>query len=370
VRFDLSPDQRLLQSATADLLDKFGAITLSRALQESGTPVDPKLWRQGAELGWTSLLVPEDAGGGSVSGRGLVDAAIIAEQLGRVAAPGPFLPVNVVAAALTEAPAAEQHSSLVTGIMAGTVVAACAGSALDERVGVDATSAHDGFVLSGVHAGVEAAPDADTFVVLAQSATGPAQFVVPADAPGVSVTRARSLDLVRSFGTVTLAEVRVPATARVGGEGDVTSALERQLQIAAVLQCAHLAGVVERVLEITEQWMGDRYTFGRPLNSYQALKHRFADMTMWSHTAQGLTAAAADAVQDRRANAAELASAAKVYLGQRATDIIQDCVQMHGGIGVTWEHDLHIYLRRATVDRQTWGTPADHRRRIVNLLGI
>jgi alkylation response protein AidB-like acyl-CoA dehydrogenase len=116
--------------------------------------------------------------------------------------------------------------------------------------------------------------------------------------------------------------------------------------------------------------MFGRFSFGRPLASYQALKHRFADMTLWSHAAQATTAAAATAVQERRGDAAELVSIAKAYTGQRATDIVQDCVQLHGGLGVTWEHDIHVYLRRATVDRVTWGAPSEHRRRVADLLGV
>jgi alkylation response protein AidB-like acyl-CoA dehydrogenase len=156
----------------------------------------------------------------------------------------------------------------------------------------------------------------------------------------------------------------------VGVAGEAEPAIERQFEVAVVLQCAELAGVVEKVLEFTRQWMFDRFSFGRPLASYQALKHRFADMTLWSHAAQAATAAAARAVQERRHDAAELVSIAKAYTGQRATDIIQDCVQLHGGLGVTWEHDIHVYLRRATVNRVTWGAPSEHRRRVADLLNI
>jgi alkylation response protein AidB-like acyl-CoA dehydrogenase len=116
--------------------------------------------------------------------------------------------------------------------------------------------------------------------------------------------------------------------------------------------------------------MSDRFSFGRPLASYQALKHRFADMTLWSHALQAAVGAAAAAVQQRREDAAELVSIAKAYAGQRATDIVQDCVQLHGGLGVTWEHDIHVYLRRAAVDRVTWGAPWQHRRRVAGLLGV
>jgi alkylation response protein AidB-like acyl-CoA dehydrogenase len=179
-----------------------------------------------------------------------------------------------------------------------------------------------------------------------------------------------TLDLTRGFGRVSYDGVRVGPEAVLGVAGEAAGAVERQFQVAVVLQCAELAGVVEAALGLTRKWLADRFTFGRPLESYQALKHRFADLTTWSHAIQAATYAAAAAVQERRGDAAEAVSIAKAYAGQRATDIIQDCVQLHGGLGVTWEHDIHVYLRRATVDRVTWGTPSQHRRRIADLLGM
>ncbi len=136
--------------------------------------------------------------------------------------------------------------------------------------------------------------------------------------------------------------------------------MARQLQAAVALQCAELTGVAGRVLEFTVEWAFDRSSFGRPLASYQALKHRFADMRLWLEASQAVAGAAAGAAAGWP-EAAELTSVAKAYIGERATDIIQDCVQLHGGIGVTWEHDIHLYLRRATVDRALWGTPSEHR---------
>jgi alkylation response protein AidB-like acyl-CoA dehydrogenase len=124
------------------------------------------------------------------------------------------------------------------------------------------------------------------------------------------------------------------------------------------------------VLEFTIQWAFDRYSFGRPLASYQALKHRFADMKLWLEASYATAAAAARAVQADGPEAAELASVAKAYIGERATDLVQDCVQLHGGIGVTWEHDIHLYLRRVTVDRVLWGTPSEHRRLIAGFLNV
>jgi alkylation response protein AidB-like acyl-CoA dehydrogenase len=375
VRFDLTADQRLLQSATAEFLERSSPVAASRALHEAGLAFDRETWRRGAELGWVSLLVPEELGGGSVSGEGLVDATIIAEQFGRLAAPGPFLVVNVVAAALAEAANAGVHAELIQRLLTGEAIATWACCApergWDPVAGaIDAVADGDGYLLTGTHEQVEAASDADEFLVLARTAAGLTQFVVPSDAEGLSVSALTSLDLTHGFGRVSYDGVRVARGAMVGVAGEAEPAIERQFEVAVVLQCAELAGVVEKVLEFTRQWMFDRFSFGRPLASYQALKHRFADMTLWSHAAQAATAAAARAVQERRHDAAELVSIAKAYTGQRATDIIQDCVQLHGGLGVTWEHDIHVYLRRATVNRVTWGAPSEHRRRVADLLNI
>lgn len=375
MRFDLTADQRLLQSATAEFLEKSCPVSAARALHDAGRSFDREIWRRGAELGWASLIVPEELGGGSVSGEGLVDAAIIAEQFGRLAAPGPFLAVNVVAAALAEATNAGDHAPLIQRLLAGEAIgtwACCAPDrGWDPAAGaVEATPDGDGYRLTGIHERVEAAADADVFLVLARTPGGLAQLVVPGDAEGLSVSALASLDLTRGFGRVAYDGVRVTRAALVGTVGEAAAAVERQFQIAVVLQCAELAGVVEKVLEFTRQWMFDRFTFGRPLASYQALKHRFADMTLWSHAAQATTAAAATAVAQRQDDAGQLVSIAKAYTGQRATDIIQDCVQLHGGLGVTWEHDIHVYLRRATVDRVTWGSPSEHRRRVADLLKV
>jgi alkylation response protein AidB-like acyl-CoA dehydrogenase len=120
--------------------------------------------------------------------------------------------------------------------------------------------------------------------------------------------------------------------------------------------------------DMTVEWAFDRYTFGRPLASYQALKHRFADMMSWLEASYAISALSATALQERRADAAELVSAAKAYIGQYGAELLQDCVQLHGGIGVTFEHDLHLFLRRVTVDRALAGTPAQHRQRIAVLV--
>jgi alkylation response protein AidB-like acyl-CoA dehydrogenase len=321
------------------------------------------------------MLVTAEAGGDSISGAGLLDMAIVAEEMGRLVSPGPLVVTNVVAAALSEADNYAKHSAVVEALMSGEAVATWAvyepGHGWDPAAAeLTAAPDGDGYVLSGTKDRVESGDQADYLLTTVRTPEGLTQFLVPAGTSGVTVTPLSSLDLVRRFARVDFAGVRVPADAVVGTVGGAAASVERQSQLAVVLQCAELCGAVERVLEFTIQWAFDRYSFGRPLASYQALKHRFADMKLWLEASHGTTEAAARAVQNRDPDAAELVSVAKSYVGQRATDIIQDCVQMHGGIGVTWEHDIHLYLRRASVDRVTWGTPAEHRRRLADILGV
>jgi alkylation response protein AidB-like acyl-CoA dehydrogenase len=375
VDLGLSEEQQLLRTTTRKFLAAECPLRIVRDLEDDAAGFDPGYWRKGAELGWTSMLVAEADGGGSLSGEGLVDLVIVAEEMGRLVSPGPFVPTNVVAAAIAGSATAEQRAALLPGIVAGTLVAAWAfaetGARWDPaRLSCDARPAGGGFVLSGVKAPVEAAAQAQHLLVTARTDAGLTQFLVPADAHGLTITPMETIDLVKRFAEVRLDRVEVPASAVVGDVGGAADDVERQLQIAVALQCAETCGAIDRVLEFTLEYVGDRYSFGRPLSSYQALKHRFADMKLWLEACHATTTAATRGVQRRAANAAELASAAKSYVGTTATEIIQDCIQMHGGIGVTWEHDIHLYLRRTTLNRGMYGSPAEHRERIAELLGM
>ena len=188
------------------------------------------------------------------------------------------------------------------------------------------------------------------------------QFLVPTDTAGVTVTGQESVDLVKRHARVEFDAVEVSESAAVGSAEQTPALIERQRQIALVLQCAELVGILDAVLEMTTQWLFDRHSFGRPLASYQVLKHRAADMKMWFEACRATTTAAVTAVSQRKPDATTLVSVAKAYVAERAPVIIQDCVQLHGGIGVTWEHDLHLFLRRAALNRAMFGSPEDHHR--------
>jgi alkylation response protein AidB-like acyl-CoA dehydrogenase len=188
--------------------------------------------------------------------------------------------------------------------------------------------------------------------------------------PGLTVQPAESIDLVRRFATLRFDGVAVGAEAVLGRSDAVAGQVERQLADAVVLQCFDTVGAIDRVFAFTLEYAEDRYSFGRPLNSYQALKHRFADMKMWLEASHAAAGAAARAVDSGSPLAAELVSVAKSYIGDHGPCLVQECVQLHGGIGVTWDHDLHLYLRRVVQDRSQFGTPRDHRERIVAGMGI
>jgi alkylation response protein AidB-like acyl-CoA dehydrogenase len=223
-------------------------------------------------------------------------------------------------------------------------------------------------VLDGMKAYVEAAGVADHFLVTARTGEVLSQVLVPAGAEGVQVSPGRSIDMTRRFGTLRLDSVRLPASTIVGAPGEGAPAVERQLSIALCLQCAEMCGVADRVLEMTLEYGRDRFAFGRPIVSFQALKHRIADMTVRLEGSRAVTDALAAALDCRADSARRLASVAKAYVGAACLDIVDDCVQITGGIGVTWEHDIHLYNRRAVVDRAVFGTPEEHREKILGFL--
>jgi alkylation response protein AidB-like acyl-CoA dehydrogenase len=366
VDLDLTPDQELLRDTTRKFLQTTVPLTAVRALADNPDGFDRGWWQRGAELGWTSLLVDERRGGGSVSEAGLRDLALVAEEMGAMVSPGPLLATNVVAQTLSREASEELASHVLPGLISGQSVAAWCVAEPGRDItadGMTMRARRDGadFILDGVKGPVEAGGQADWFLVTATGSEGLSQFLVPSSAPGLRITPLNGLDLVRRHAEIGFDGVRVPSSAVVGVLGDGAQSLEAQLQTALVLQCAEMVGATDRVFDFTVQYAFDRSSFGRALASYQALKHRFADMKLWLESAHAITVDATRAVQSGAPDAGEVARIAKAYVGERCPELIQDCIQMHGGIGVTWEHDLHLYLRRVVVDRQTYGDPMQHR---------
>jgi len=372
---DLTEDQALLREATRKFLEAEMPLATVRSLADQPAGFERGWWRLGAELGWTSMLVPEEHGGGSVTDEGLLDLVVVAEEMGRLVSPGPLLPTNVVASAIARAGTPEQQAEWLPDIVRGRTLATWAlcepgGRWQTHELALRARRADRGYVISGVKEPVEAGADVDWILVTASSDAGPAQLLVPASAEGLTITRLEGLDLVRRFASLEFGDVFVPDSAVIGTPPTAADDVERQLQTAIALQLAETVGAAERVFEVTLQWMFDRFSFGRPLASYQALKHRFADMKLMHESSQAAATAAARSVQRGEPDAAQKVSAAKAWVGEKETFLMQECVQMHGGLGLTWEFDLHLYLRRATVNQMTWGTPSQHRERIARAVGI
>jgi len=367
---DLTADQELFRDTTRQFLNARVPLTTVRKWADLDLGYEPGWWREGAELGWTTLLVPEDRGGGSISGEGLCDLVLVAEEMGALVTPGPLSPVNVVAQTVAVDGSSEQAERILPGLMSGETTAAWCGPYPPSQPGVTARPDGDGFVLDGMARPVEAAAGADWLLVTATGPGGVTQFVLPTPTTGVTVTPLRGLDLVRRHAKVVFDNVRVGRETVVGEVDGAQGAVERQLRTALVLQCAEAAGATGCVFDFTVQYSFDRFSFGRPLASYQALKHRFADMKVTVESAYAIAGEAAHAVQEGRPDAGEVVRVAKAYIGERCPEVIQDCVQMHGGIGVTWDHDLHLYLRRVVLHRQTYGDPMEYREQLAVMAGL
>jgi alkylation response protein AidB-like acyl-CoA dehydrogenase len=365
---NLSEDQQFFRETTDRFLTEQAPPDTLRQLRHDPIGFDPSYWRRGAELGWTPLLVSEEHGGGTISDSGLADAGLVAYEFGRHAAPGPLAVVNVVAATLSEQNAAPD---VLAGLLSGERIATwCAPPFGSRRWEPTVEVRHDGtdLILTGEARVVESAGQAAHLLVTCNDGAGVTQVLVPTEAPGISVSPMQTVDLTRRFDVVMFGDVRVPASALVGPAGEARAQVHRQFELLIVLLNAESVGAMQAAFDMTVEWAFDRYSFGRPLASYQALKHRFADMYMWLESSHATSDASCAGVALGDPDAAELVSAAKAYIGEYGAELVQDCTQMHGGIGVTFEHDLHLFLRRVTVNRALAGTPADHLQRIADLI--
>ncbi len=372
MHFEASEEQTLFLDSIRRFLEAETPLGTVRRLAETGG-FDRGWWRRAAALGWTSLLVAEEDGGAGLGDEGAIYLGILAEEMGRLVSPGPVLPSAIVAATLSRSGSREQRDEVLPELISGERVAAwCLAeggrSWSPEAIALEAEPTSHGFRLSGVKTPVEAGDRAELLLVTARADGALTQFLVPADAPGVTVELLEGLDLARRFAEVRFDGVDVSESALVGRAGGAAADVERQFQLALALASAESAGAAGRVLEFTLEWAFDRFSFGRPLASYQALKHRFADMKTWSEACHATASAALAAIAAGDPAAGRLARIAKSYTGDHAPEIVQDCVQMHGGIGVTWEHDIHLYLRRVATNRTMYGEPAEHREAIAATL--
>ena len=364
-------DQELLRDTAVKFIRDNADLVSIRSLGASPTGMPDRYLQRTAELGWYAMLVPEALGGGSVSGEGLRDLAVVAEERGRALQPGPFVPMNTVAAALARRGTDAQRDQVLLAIVGGETLATWAAIGVSGEwapgAAVRADASDGGFVLSGTCGAVQDATSADWLLVTAGTPAGLTQFLVTAGASGVEVTSLDGLDLTQRFGTVSFRDVFVPGSAVVGEIGGAHDDVEHQLQIALALAVSEAMGTMDALFEMTRTYAIDRIAFGRPIGSFQAVKHQLADMSLLVETGKAIATAAVRAVQAAQPDAGEVASMAKAWIGDAAIDVAQGCFQVFGGIGFTWEHDSHLFLRRLTMGSLLFGSPDWHRERICQL---
>jgi alkylation response protein AidB-like acyl-CoA dehydrogenase len=334
-----------------------------RAVIEAEEPFPLEWWRQSAEIGWFSPLLLDDA-----DARPAETLALLASVAGHELAPVPLVGTNILLDALVRC-APDRWPDVVDAVSEGRSLAAwCA----DDRAllfnaapQLDVRDAAGDVRLTGSVV-TNARTDVDWLLVTAVTPMQPVQYLVRAATPGIDIRPVRAIDFSREYVEIVFDEVVLdPDSVVPHRPGQV----ERQLDLALLIEVAETAGAMDAGFAITLEWLANRRSFGRPLSSYQALKHRVADMRVWLEAAFACRDGLAAAMDDERADdRALLASCAKAYVSHHAAELLQDCVQLHGGIGVTWEHDLHLYLRRATAHWGTFGTPTDHYERITTLL--
>ncbi|MFF5141609.1 acyl-CoA dehydrogenase family protein [Streptomyces sp. NPDC013157] len=367
MNFELSEEQELLREASRDLLSERAPIEHVRAWADRTEDVDPEVWRLTADLGWPGLGLPEEYGG---AGQGLVELALVAEEMGRALGRGPVTSTAVAGRALAATGSAALRAEVLPVLAAGSHWATWAFAephapwSLD---GVRATARSDGdaVVLDGAKTAVQDAGGARWLLVTARQDGVPASFLVDRAAPGVTVGRQRVLDLTRSFHEVRFDGVRVPPDRRLtAGPGEI----QRLLDEASVLRCADALGVMERMLELTVEHTTSRVQFGRPIGTFQAVKHACADIALRVHGARAAGYYAAMAADAGAEDAGRAACAAASYVAAAAGEVAGRALQLHGGIGFTWEHELHLHLRRARADSVLYGDAAVHRDRLCTFL--
>jgi alkylation response protein AidB-like acyl-CoA dehydrogenase len=300
------------------------------------------------------------------------DAALVAYTRGRRLQPDPFVGTNVVAYALAADGNDEQRAKVLPSLLSGEAGGAwlIAGTSRPMLEGpVQAQLTGDSVELSGRATFVQH-PGPDGWVlVTAATAAGPTQVLLPLDSPGVTLSPLGSLDVSRDFVECRLDGVRVPSSSIVGEPGAAGDLVARQLALACVLTAAESVGAMDTDLTTAVTYAKERIAFGRPIGSFQAMKHLLADTSLALEMSKAVTFSAARSI-GADDYASESASIAKALVGESGIELGQNCFQVFGGIGYTWEHDQHLFLRRITTDASLYGDAAWHRERLCQLSGL
>jgi alkylation response protein AidB-like acyl-CoA dehydrogenase len=376
VQLVLSEDQELLAKTAQDFVAEHSPVSRMRKLRDSDDPdgFSRDLWKQMAELGWVGIPFPEAYGGADM---GLADLAVVLEALGRNLAPEPFLSTVLLGGqALLLGGTPAQKDAWLPGLVAGERLLALAWQERDSRydlrrIHTRAERSGSGWRLSGEKIQVEGGHGADLYLVSARvgaGGDGVGLFLVEPGTAGLEVQRQRRVDS-RNAALLRLDGARVDASAAVGTVGEAGALLEQVLDRATVGLCAEMLGAMEEVFERTLAYLKDRVQFGVPIGSFQALKHRAAELFIQVELCRSCVMAAARAVDEALAEAPALVSLAKARCSDAGMLVAHEGVQMHGGIGMTDEHDIGLYLKRARASEQTFGDSVWHRDRWARLGG-
>jgi len=353
--FGFTAEQEMLRDAARKFLATACTSATVRAAIEDATAHDPRLWRMLADLGWLGILVPAEHEG---QGGDFLDLAVVLEETGKALLPGPFFATAVLgAAAIAADGSAEQRARLLPPIARGERIVAVTLDVGDP--------AEPGFTLVAgaprVRGRARFVMDAHVADALVVATDGP--LVLVERGTGVEVTSLPSVDMTRRLCTVELRDAPGEPLA-----GDATAALRRLRDRACAGLALELVGVGQRALEMAVAYANERTQFGRPIGSFQAIKHKCVDMMVAVETARSLAYYAAWAVAEDAADAGRAAAMAKAYAGDMAKTVTSEAIQVHGGIGFTWEHDLHLYYRRALAADAAFGAAPAHRETIVQAL--
>jgi alkylation response protein AidB-like acyl-CoA dehydrogenase len=372
VSFEVTEEQQLLRATVRDLLDTKATSARVRGVMLDHGGVDEALWAELAGLGLLGLCVPESHGG---AGATFGEVAIVAEELGRRLAPVPLLSSAVLATTAivhggTEQQQADVLPALASGQLRGSLAHLDEHGRITSDPGVRATRDGAAWLLEGTAGYVIDGGSADLIVAAAMTDDGLALFVVDTGAAGLARQDVEVLDLTRPMATLTFAGVRVDDTERLVG-GDPVLALHEALTAGVTAIVCEQVGGAAMVLETTTAYARDRVQFGRSIGSFQAVKHRLAEMLVQLESARSAAAHASRVVArgelEERAIAVPLAAA---YCAEVYEQLAGDSIQLHGGIAFTWEHDAHLYYKRAKATKQLLGSPAHHRDLLGRALGV
>lgn len=364
MNLEFSEDQKFVQQTARDYLQEHAGLEKCRAVLEGSGTHDPELWKGVAEMGWLGAAVPEEFGG---AGLGYLELVLIAQEIGRSLAPIPFSSsVYLATEAILMAGSEEQKKSFLPRLASGELIGtfALAEGLGDFDPGSCAVS-FDGAKLSGTKLPVPDAAAAGTAVVVAKEGSGYSLVLVDLNGAGVTRTPLESFDPSRPLYKL---EFDGAAAERLGEAGKGTELANAVLDRAAVMLAFEQIGGAERVLELTKEQTMGRFAFGRPVASFQALKHRMADVFCAIQIALSNGYFAAWALSEANDELAVAAASTRVAASDAFCLACEEMIQMYGGVGYTWEYDCHLFYRRAKGTSHSLGTPDEWREKLVSHL--